>query len=76
MFTGNDRICDICGSSIPKGIHYRVAHMIPEAASLLLDIEDPGLMPTWVQNPDGTVRLDICQGCTVSMGSPDAKRAN
>ena len=69
MLRENDRICDVCGENIPNGRMFRAANIPPGAAALFLDIEDPGLIPTWDQNPDGTVRLDICQECTLSMGN-------
>lgn len=76
MLVDKVRICDVCGDDIACGAHYRVACTPPEAASLLLDMDDPGLIPTWEQNPDGTVRLDICQGCTLSMGGFSIKKAD
>jgi hypothetical protein len=68
------RYCDVCAAEIPKGEKYSVRTMAAEGAALLLDVDDPELVPTWTQNSDGTVRLDICTVCCVSMsGSPDNK---
>lgn len=33
-----------------------------------LDISDPELMTSWIQLPDGAVRIDICLDCHISMG--------
>ena len=68
MIDGNTRKCDICGSVIPKGSTYRVSRISPDKAILLLDVPDPEMWPTWTQEADGTVRLDICLECHISMG--------
>jgi len=68
MLKRNTRICDVCGNEIPKGTTYRVATITPEVAALFLNENDIDLVPTWTQNPDGTVRLDICLDCHLSMG--------
>jgi hypothetical protein len=67
MIIGNTRKCDICGEEIPAGTTYRVNKMSPETAALMLDITDPDCMPTWTQEPDGTVRMDICLDCDLGM---------
>ena len=69
------RYCHVCGEEIPKGDKYSVRTMQPEGAAMLLDTDDPELVPTWTQNPDGTVRLDICTTCYLSMGGPNEKAA-
>lgn len=69
------RKCDICGSVIPKGNTYRVSTITPDNAPLLLDISDPHMMPTWTQEPDGRVRIDICIQCHISMGKIPATEA-
>ncbi len=68
MLKENRRVCDVCGDDIPKGTKYRVARLRPEDASALLDVSDIGLIPSWTQEPDGIVRLDICLDCHMSMG--------
>jgi len=67
MIDGYMRKCDICGSVIPKGTTYRVSRITPDKAALLLDISDPYIMLTWIQEPDGRVRIDICLECHISM---------
>jgi hypothetical protein len=69
MLKNSSRICDVCGGKIPKGTTYRAATITQEAAMLFLSITDIDLLPTWTQNLDGTVRLDICLDCHLSMGT-------
>lgn len=69
MFKDNLRFCDVCADEIPKGTKYCVTTLSPEAAAAFLDVTDPDLVPTWMQNQDGTLRLDICGTCYLSMGS-------
>lgn len=64
MLTNLFRHCDICSSVIPLGRRYRVGWTTAEAAAKLLDTDDPRLVPTWTQEPDGRVRFEICAGCT------------
>ncbi len=68
MIDGDTRKCDICNSVISKGTTYKVSRITPDKATLLLDIPDPEMMPTWTQEPDGKVRIDICLECHISMG--------
>ena len=68
MIKGGNRECDVCGSVIPKGTTYRYAKISPDKAALLLDISDPDMTPTWTQEAYGTVRIDICLECHISMG--------
>jgi hypothetical protein len=68
------RYCDVCASDIQRGEKYSVRTMPAEGAAVLLDADDPDLVPTWTQNPDGTVRLDVCMTCYLSMrGTGDLK---
>jgi hypothetical protein len=67
MLDGNIRFCDICQEEIPKGDKYRSVTLRPEGAAMLLSAGDPDLIPTWKENPDGTVTLDVCNICTLSM---------
>ena len=67
MIEGENGKCDICGSVIPKGTFYRCAKISPDKATLMLDVSGPDIMPTWTQEPDGTVRIDICLECHISM---------
>ncbi|MBI4606331.1 MAG: hypothetical protein HY721_30570 [Planctomycetes bacterium] len=68
MVKEGERYCDVCASEIPRGEKYSVRTMPAAGAALLLDVDDPDLIPTWTQNPDGTVRLDICTTCYLYMG--------
>jgi hypothetical protein len=68
MIENEIRKCDVCDSAIPTGTIYRYAKISPDKAALLLDISDPELMTSWTQQPDGTVIIDICLECHISMG--------
>jgi len=68
MLKDGERVCDVCGDKIPKGQKYRKSMMPAQAAALLSSTDDPDLIPTWTVNDDGTVTMDICLTCTVSMG--------
>ncbi len=76
MLKDNERICDICGGGIAEGTQSRVAHISPEAAAVLRDAEGGDLTPIWEQNPDGTVRFDICRQCVVCMGGLNTQKNN
>ncbi|MEW6117162.1 MAG: hypothetical protein AB1553_09720 [Nitrospirota bacterium] len=69
MLRSDSRICDICGSEIPKGETYRKAAISPEAARVLLDTADIDMVPTLTQEMNGMVNLDICLECHMSMGT-------
>jgi hypothetical protein len=45
--------------------------MKPEAAALLLETNDPELVPNMCQDASGMVTMDICLECHMNMG-PDA----
>lgn len=68
MLKDGGRVCDVCGEEIPKGQKFRKSTMPAHAATLLPATDDPDLIPTWTVNDDGTVTMDICLMCTVSMG--------
>ncbi len=44
--------------------------LTPHTAAALLDTDDPELVPTWTQLPDGTVQLEICVECFTVMDNP------
>jgi hypothetical protein len=71
---GNVRSCDICHCSIPPGAVYRAVRLAPEGAAALLAAGHPDLVPSWTQEEDGTVALDICRDCALAMGSSAAER--
>jgi hypothetical protein len=75
MIDAETRKCDICGSVIPKGTTYRVARIAPDKVALLLDIPDFEILPTWTQETDGNVRIDICLECHISMGGISSNEA-
>ena len=65
MLKDGERFCDVCEEKIPKGAVYRRSHLPAYAAVLL----NPDLAPTWTTNPDGTLSLDACTTCVLSMGN-------
>jgi len=73
MLRDDIRICDICEDEIPNGTTYRRATMPPEAAALLAATDDPDIRATWTVNSGGTVSMDICATCTLSMGQVPGK---
>ena len=77
MISENGRFCDVCEEEIPKETKYRKVSMKPEAAALLGAFGDPELIPTSTKNQDGTVSMDICLTCSMSMGgAPSEERLN
>jgi hypothetical protein len=71
MLKDGKRFCDVCEEEIPKGTTYRRSRL-PAYAAALLTI-DPDLAPTWTTNPDGTLSLDACTTCVLSMGNAPGK---
>ena len=69
MLKDAQRICDVCGEHIPKGKNYRRISMRAETAALLSALDDLNLVPTWSVNDDGTVTMELCLDCTISMSS-------
>ncbi len=74
MLKENIRICDVCDEEISKGETYRVEVIKPEVAAIFLNTSDKDLIPTWTQKPDGTVILDVCLDCHLSMGNPSNRK--
>lgn len=66
MLTSGVRSCDVCDDEIGRGATYYRANLRPEAAAMLIEAGE--FSPTFSQNPDGTVRLDICLDCYGNMG--------
>ena len=62
-FSNGDRVCDLCSDEIPQGEAFHAMSITLDEASDLLDVDDPGLVPTWTQLPSGVVRLDLCRVC-------------
>jgi len=63
------RVCDVCEEEIPRGQPYKKVSLPDEAIRMLLSANDPAVIPSMNQNPDGTITLDICLTCTANMGS-------
>jgi len=75
MVKDESRYCDVCAAEIPKGEKYSVRTIPAAAAALLLETDDPDLVPTWTHTSEGQVRLDICITCYLTMGN-DPSAAN
>ena len=67
MLKDGKRFCDVCEEKIPEGTVYRRSHLPAHAPALLTS--DPELTPTWTINPNGTLSLDACTDCVLSMGN-------
>jgi hypothetical protein len=65
MTKDGKRFCDVCEEMIPVGTKYR-RNCMPARAAELLKL-DPDLAPNWTTNPDGTISMDICLTCVLSM---------
>ncbi len=65
------RFCDVCDEKIPAGTKYQRNRMPARAAELLK--LDPDLTPNWTTNPDGTISMDICLTCVLSMNIDPGK---
>jgi hypothetical protein len=64
MLTNLTLHCDTCSAVIPRGTRYRVGWTTTEDAAKLVDSDDRATVPTWTQEPDGSVRFEVCAGCT------------
>lgn len=73
MKDSNRRFCDVCNEEISKGEKYQRVTLAREAAEIFRSQEDSELRPSWTENPDGTVTMDICATCTLSMGDTPPK---
>ena len=67
-----ERCCDVCGGEIHRGAAFHAVSLTPYEAAALLDVDDPGRVPTWTQLPNGIVRLDICRVCRSWVDDPAA----
>ncbi|MFQ5880989.1 MAG: hypothetical protein ACE5I9_00765 [Candidatus Methylomirabilales bacterium] len=61
------RACDLCGEPISEEQAYRQVRIPPEAAAVLVASEDLVLTPTMTQDPDGSIRLDLCLDCAMGI---------
>jgi len=61
MLQHDQRFCDVCAEPIPRGTPYRCGYTSPQAVASWFD--DARFMPTFTREPDGTVRIDVCQRC-------------
>jgi len=50
-----------------KRAKYQCSQMPAHAADLLRVGDDPDGIPTWTTNADGTISMDICITCALSM---------
>ena len=64
------RLCDVCGSTIPKGEKYAV-NVIPRADAeqwKRANAIEPDMAATFTEDSQGRIRLDICLECRMNMG--------
>jgi hypothetical protein len=71
MTRDGERFCDVCDEKIPPGTKYQRSRMLARAAELLK--LDPELTPNWTTNSDGTISMDICITCVLSMNTVPGK---
>ena len=57
------RRCDLCADVMPDGVPSRTVTLTPVAAAGLLDTTEPLLVPTWTQEADLMVRMEVCLWC-------------
>jgi hypothetical protein len=62
MLDGDQRYCDVCAEPIPRGTTYRSGYTTPDAVAEWRD-DAPRLAPSFTPEPDGTVRIDVCEEC-------------
>ena len=67
MLKEGQRFCDLCDERIIKGATYQRNRMAAHAANLLTIAGAPDLIQTWTTHPDGTISMDICTTCVLSM---------
>jgi hypothetical protein len=73
MLKDHMRVCDVCEAEIEPGEKYFRNTLHAYAAAMLLENDNPALVPSFTQNADGTVNLDICQTCYLSMEPSDTE---
>ncbi|MGC1398717.1 hypothetical protein [Candidatus Binatus sp.] len=66
MLKDEKRFCDVCEENIPKGTKFKQHCLRPDAAGVFA-ASRPDLTPTWTMNQDGTISLDVCLTCALSM---------
>lgn len=65
MIRNDQRFCDICDEPIARGTTYYTGYTTPDVLrSWFRDV--PDLMPPVVEQPDGTVRLEVCAECVAA----------
>jgi len=57
MIQGLDRFCDGCGQKLPAGSKLS-QQLVPQA-------EAAAMRATGVENPDGSVTIDLCLNCRI-----------
>ncbi len=67
MVKDGQRFCDVCDEKIPKAAKYQRNCMPAAAAEIFRSVRAPRLVPTWTPNADGTISMDICITCVLSM---------
>jgi len=62
MLHDDGRRCDICDAMIPRGATFHVGYTTPDTLKSWFS-DMPKLMPKIAEEPDGTIRIDVCAEC-------------
>lgn len=62
VFKDDQRFCDVCGKTIPRGVTYHTGYAAPDILRSCFR-ETPDFLPPLAPEPDGLVRLDFCAEC-------------
>lgn len=66
MIRNEERICDACMETIPRGTAYRAGWTIPQAIAKW-QRANTARAPTFTPEPDGTIRLEVCERCMAEL---------
>jgi hypothetical protein len=80
MIKDNVRVCDACDFPIEQGERYRAVLVSEQQAwkfkSIIGNLCDPEMIPTFTEDSKGNVRLDICLDCYMHIGVEGAELIN
>ena len=65
------RTCDVCGETISKGQKYAFTVIPKEKRYMLASLNEasPEVKPTFTQDAEGKIRLEIGLDCKMNMGT-------
>lgn len=80
MLKDNIRICDVCGEEITKGEKFNQQTVSADRAALFLAavqaIHDYEMQQSWTKHPDGSITVDLCLQCYISIGHGETEKAH